>query len=407
MRATTSLFIDKSYVKASGKCAIYLRVTYDRKRKYYPTNIDLSLTDFEKVKSGNPRSTLKNTKMLLGNLEKKAHDIIAGLPLFTWEMFERQYLQNRGARNTVSLAFDQYASDLRESGSIGTAVVYECAQRSLDSFKEGLTFADITPGILKQYDDYMKKKGNSDTTISIYLRALRTLFNNAIADGTLSRELYPFGKKRYEIPTARNVKKALTLEEIAKIYYHEVPGNGLQAMAKDFWLFMYLCNGINVKDLCLLKQSDIQGDTIVYVRAKTQKTKREVEPITIYLNDDTKAIIKRWGVKNLDPNQYIFPILKKSMTAERQRQIIQQLTKNINRHMRLIASELGIENDPTTYAARHSFATVLYHADVAPATIKDLFKHSSLKVTENYMATLPSATKKEAVKLLTAFKKVN
>ncbi len=51
--------------------------------------------------------------------------------------------------------------------------------------------------------------------------------------------------------------------------------------------------------------------------------------------------------------------MKKGLTAERERELIQLLTRVINNHMKTIAKELGIKNCVTTYAARHSFASIL------------------------------------------------
>jgi integrase/recombinase XerD len=52
----------------------------------------------------------------------------------------------------------------------------------------------------------------------MYLRALRAIIKVAIKQGLMSFDDYPFGKRKYIIPSGRNIKKALTIEEIAKIY---------------------------------------------------------------------------------------------------------------------------------------------------------------------------------------------
>ena len=46
-------------------------------------------------------------------------------------------------------------------------------------------------------------------------------------------------------------------------------------MARDYWTFIYLTNGLNVKDLCLLKHMDIDGTTLKFIRAKTIRQKKE------------------------------------------------------------------------------------------------------------------------------------
>lgn len=403
MKATTSLFIDKYHPKADGKCAISVRVTFERKKKYYRTPISLTVEEFEKTQGLKPRNEYKELAMQLQGYEKKAADVINRLPFFTWQTFERLYLTNRGTKDTLSTAFADYANELREGGRIGTAVSYECAQHSLEKYAPGAKLADVTPEFLTKYEKWMLNGENSITTVGIYLRSLRTIFNNAIADGLLTKEFYPFGKKKYEIPTANNIKKALTLNDIAKIYYYEpVPGSTV-AMAKDYWLFMYLCNGINVKDMCLLKWENLKGDILEFERAKTARTKRKVEPIRVALTEDAKAIMKRWGNKQSE-STYIFPVLSNGLTPVRERQLIQQATKNINNHMKVIAAELGITNDVTTYAARHSFATILQRSGVSTEFISEALGHTNVKTTQNYLAGFEDETKKEVTKALTAFK---
>ncbi len=182
MKATTSIFIDKYHPKTGGLCAVSVRVTYDRKKKYYPTNCSLTISDFEKVIGDKPRKEYKEIALKLQAYENKAFEIIEDLPFFTWKAFEKHYLTNRGAKDTINLAFADYAKELRDNDRIGTAVSYECAQSSLNKFCAGARFADVTTDFLKKYEKWMLNKGNSTTTISIYLRSLRTLFNNAIGE---------------------------------------------------------------------------------------------------------------------------------------------------------------------------------------------------------------------------------
>ncbi len=408
MKPTTAIFLDKYHPKADGKCAVSIRITYDRKKRYYSTPFTLTVKDFEKTKGEKPRGDFKPLALKLQAFEKKAANIIESLPTFTWQAFEKYYLSNRAAKDSIHSAFEEYIKKLREAGRIGTAVSYECAQSSLNKFCNDLRFADVTPELLSKYERWMldKEKPNSVTTVGIYLRSLRTLFNNAISDGVLSKEVYPFGKKKYEIPTGNNIKKALTLNDISLIYhYHLEPGSS-DEMARDYWLFMYLCNGLNLKDMCLLKYENIKGNILEFERAKTIRTKRKVEPIRVTLSDEAKIIISRWGNPTKDKGGYIFPVLDKGLTPERQRDLIQLLTRVINNHMKSIAGKLEITSDVTTYAARHSFATILQRSGVSTEFISEALGHSNVRTTQNYLAGFEDESKKEALKALTAFKNI-
>ena len=119
----------------------------------------------------------------------------------------------------------------------------------------------------------MLEQNNCSTTISIYLRSLRALFNIAIADGLITQEFYPFGKRKYQIPASRNTKKALSLSDIAAIYnYTPVAGSTAERM-KDYWMFIYYCNGLNVKDLCRLRHKNLHDDFLVFEELKPNTLK--------------------------------------------------------------------------------------------------------------------------------------
>lgn len=222
-------------------------------------------------------------------------------------------------------------------------------------------------------------------SVGIYLRSLRTLFNNAIADGMLTKDYYPFGKKRYEIPTGNNIKKALSLKDIGTIFHYKPEPGTMTDRAKDYWIFMYLCNGINVKDMSLLKYENIKGEVIEFIRAKTVRTKRHVEPIRVNLTDDLKAIIKKWGNKKIDGTTFIFPILEKGLTPVRERQLIQQMTQLINSHMKDVAATLEINKTVTTYVARHSFSSVLQRSGVSTEFISEALGHSNITQVSEFI----------------------
>ncbi len=250
----------------------------------------------------------------------------------------------------------------------------------------------------------MLQDGNSLTTVGIYIRPLRALFNQAIRDGIIAPESYPFGKGRYQIPAGRNVKKALSLNDIEKIFKHPVQEGSTEQWARDLWVFSYLCNGINVKDIARLRYHNIGNEVIEFVRAKTEHTTRKnLKPVLAVLTSEIKTIINRWGQKPATPHRYVFSILPEEVTAKRERALIQQATKTINLYCRRIAEAAGITQDITTYTARHSFASVLKRSGVSTEFISESLGHSDLKTTENYLAAFDESVKKEHAAKLTAF----
>lgn len=403
---TASIILDTRRAKKGGKYPVKLRVIYKRVVKYYPTTKDLSEESFTKIFDQKPGKALVQIRDDLFALQAKARLIIDKLPVFSFKTFETKLFKSATGEGDLVEAFNDYIAVLRLAGRISTAVSYECSMKSLREFKSPLYFQDITPNFLQEYELWMLGRRNSITTVGIYLRALRSVFNEAISDNSVSVDLYPFGKRKYQIPTGRNTKKALHLADIKKIYdYRAAPGTG-EEKAIDFWLFSYLCNGINMKDIARLKYKNIEDDYLHIIRAKTERTTRSnPKPISIYLNDRAKEIIKRWGNKIHGPETYIFPILEPGCTPEREMQLVQQLIKTVNKWIKRVAAKIGVERFVTTYTARHSFSTVLKRSGASIEFISEALGHADLRTTENYLDSFENElTKKHAASLI-AFEK--
>ena len=377
-------------------------MTFDRKQNYYSTPFDLTKVEFEKIMYGKRLSeSEKNIKQSIQDFETKAIDILHQLPFFTWANFENLYYSNRKPKGSIQAAFDDYITELKSETRIGTAESYECAKKSICSFSKNLKFIDINKDFLLQYENWMISNGKSKTTVGIYLRCLRALFNKQGID----KSIYPFGvgKNKYVIPTSRNIKKALTLSDIKMIFEYSTNTISSKEMAKDYWIFIYLCNGLNIKDLCLLKRRNIDGNILTYTRAKTQRSKNNSEKIIVSLKARAIEIISKWCLPSINSESYLFPHLTNGMSPERERLIIKQLTKTTNKYMKQIASELGINEEITTYYARHSFASVLKRSGVSTEFISEALGHSDLKTTKSYLAGFESETIHRTTEALTAF----
>jgi integrase/recombinase XerD len=242
----------------------------------------------------------------------------------------------------------------------------------------------------------------SRTTLSIYLRSLRAVFNEAIEEKEISSDIYPFGKKRYKVPKVKNVKKALTADQLKKLF-NAKPENEYQEKARAFWFFSYSCNGMNIKDIAELKWGALDGDTIVYYRAKTINTAEVIKPIIVYLNDYTISVIEKYCNDDTYPDNYIFPIISKSQSKVDQRRAIKNFTRLINQHLKKLASALELPEEISTYWARHSFATNAIRKGASMEFVSEAFNHGDLSTTKNYFAGFEEETKRELSKNLMNF----
>lgn len=403
-KATTGFILDKRRSKTGEVYPVKLRVIYNRQNRLYGTIFDLSPDDFDKVMGAKPREKYKVIRKKLDSVENKAIEIINEIRVFSFSEFGKKFTGKLTDPKNVFEVFEQYIAELEEEDRIGTANSYRCALNSLKKFhqKESLSFQEITVSFLKNFESWSLLNGNSQTTIGIYLRSLRTICNIAIDRKIASRDDYPFGRKKYELPAPRNIKKALSIAEIKKIFEFTAD-NQVMKFHRDLWIFSYLCNGANIKDICLLRYGDIKGDSIIFRRAKTVITNRKSKPIIAAYTDHIQRIIEEWGVKPITMDAYIFPVINYADSERRIKEKVALLVKQINKYIDDIAKASSIKSRVTTYTARHSFATVLKRSGVSTSYISEFLGHADEKTTESYLGSIEDPERKKIANKLTDF----
>jgi len=397
--------LSKKYKKKDEKYNVKLCVYFNRERHYFQTNFDLTKDEWEKLHS----SPLKERKLLeirksIQEIEFTANKVLNKTNYINFDSFEESYYNeiHKVKKDTdVYYWFDQYIDFLEKEGRpYSYSEHFKTSKNSLKEFKKKLNFIHITNDFLVKYRRWMennmeegdKKKVHSDATYKSYLRDLRTVYNFAILKRGVSKELYPFGKGGFTIGTNTARKYALTKQQIISMKALDLSSDKEMEEARDIFIFQYLTNGINIVDLCKLKEQNIEhtedGPFIVFQRTKTKETK--VTPVIIrsFLSQSSLNIIDKWGNKNRTKNDYIFPYLNSIAGQENNPKVLRDrvliITRSKNRRLKRLGELLGIEMKITTGIARHSFATVLKSSGIPIIEIKDEMGHSSSQITENF-----------------------
>lgn len=406
-RPVISFYLDTRRKKDSGLYPVRLRVYSPtlEKTKFYPTEFDFSKDEFKSIwETTKPRNENKQDRLKMLGLETKANEAAADLRIFSFSQFEKKLFRKSGEGSNLFYQYEEAIKKLNTNSQFGTASNYKLSLKSLVDFHTHLTgkepgklfFTDISPEWLAGYENYMlEDKQRSRTTISMYLRALRTIFNHAIREGEIDKELYPFGANKYQVPAVKNVKKALSAEDL-KTLFNATPFTPEQEKAKDFWFFSYSCNGMNVKDIAQLRNEDLQDGKIIFYRAKTINTsKQNLTPVTVYLTDFAKKVIDKYSKKSTNPKSFIFPILNEEQGREKQFASIKNFTRFINQNLKKLASANDLPEGISTYWARHSFATTAIRRGASISFVGEALNHKNPKTTMGYFAGFDDRSKKQ------------
>lgn len=401
-KPAVTLFLDTRRILKSGKFRIRLRVDFYRAGKrtqlYFNCEEEASRSEWEQIQSGSVRGDLRRIRTAVIAKEQEANGIVEDMPYVSPDSFSAIFMGRRTKSAFVKDLFDEIIAQMNRAGQISSAGAYAGARDALLARgNEGLILNIIDKDWLKDFEVWMLQRGRSISTIGIYLRSLRHVFNVAIERKILPAELYPFGRKKYIIPTSRNVKKAMTkadkerllswkpsLRELAnakrdKKLLHIVEAK--ERALRDF-TWSYYCNGMNFADMAQLKATDVRGDLLMFYRRKSLTTERERKPQVITMRPELKKILSE-----LNKEGYLFDVLLPGDSPKRVTAKVRQWIKRTNKWLKVICAEIGIERVKTSYA-RHTAATMLIRAGADMHYVKDALGHSSITTTERYMATL-------------------
>lgn len=389
---TTVLYTSKTL--SDGTHPLMLRLTKNRRIKYISLHIslDAKFWDFDKSR---PKRNCPDKERINTLIETKTKELQE--QILDFKTSDKEYTLNtllekasrKVVRQTVGDYLNDYIDRLLVEKRVGNAKTFQELRTSLTKFCRSLDFyfIDIDAEWLKRYEQWLRvERHYSDNSIGIRFRSLRVLYNSAITDGLIKKADYPFDTFKVSRFKEATAKRSLTKEDIRRIMDCEVrtltkyPKPFLQ-LAKDLFLFSYLSCGINLTDILHIRYADIVDERLVINRQKTGKL------LSFQLQPAALDILDKYRQPNAHPQDYIFPVLRRSVhvTAQQQYGRVQRTNKRINRYLKLIGEHLHLPITLTTYVARHSFATVLKRSGVSTSIISESLGHSSEKITQIYL----------------------
>ena len=369
---------------------LIFRLTHNRKSTSIATGHQIEVTDWDDNKQ-KIKPSFKGTESpgRLNNLlqKKMAHmvDILTRLDDHgKLKYMSISEVRNHITQSTNKITFFQFTDnqikELKQAKRVGNARVYQHTLNAVKNFRKNrdFTFDELNLDFLNRFERHYLAKGNKLGGISVYLRTVRAINRKAIKAGVADKEGYAFDD--YTIRNGKPQKKALTLSAIRKISELELDEGTALFRDKNIFMMSFLLNGMSFVDLARLKLSNIVDGRIQYARQKTD------EPFNIKIHDQLIPILDYFS-KNKRKSDYLLEIITDENPVDQYNKVT-WARKRYNKNLKELAKMAGIEENVTSYAARHTFASGADDMGIPLTAISQMMGHKRISTTQAYLSGL-------------------
>lgn len=360
----------KKQLNKQGTALVQVEASLNQRKVYFKTNIYLRPEHWDKRTAqvcNHPQANDLNAMLFEFVLHLQGVELALwkrGVPA-TLSLLKDAMKKNRPVNVTFPVFAKEYVqhSDRRESTkeNLYTTITV------LQEFRPGLDFKDITYSFLKDFEVYLREKGNGINTVAKHLRQLRTLVNEAINQGYIHADAYPF--RKFKIKQERGRHEFLTPDELKKLENLEVNDRKLRHVLDAFLFCCYV--GLRYSDFCQLTPANfIRVNGKKWLHFKSIKTGIELRlPLHLLFEGKALSILDRYNIAE-------FASLGSN--------------SEVNKCLAQISEMARIKKHITYHTARHTCATLLIHQGVPITTVQKLLGHTSVKTTEIYSEILSS-----------------
>lgn len=358
----------KKHLNRQGTALVQIEASLNQRKVYFRTNLYLKPEHWDSRRSqvyNHPQADDLNTMLYEFILQLQEIELSLwkrGVPA-TLSLLKDAIVKDKPVNVTFPVFARDYvlSSDRKDSTKENLLTTITVLQ----DFRSGLDFKDITYTFLKEFEAYLREKGNSVNTIAKHLRQLRTLVNEAINQGYIHADAYPF--RKFKIKQEKGRHEFLTPDELRKLENLQVSDRRLRHVLDAFLFCCYV--GLRFSDFCQLSPANfIRVNGKRWLHFKSIKTGVEIRlPLHLLFDGKALAILERYEISdfaNLGSNSETNKALVELATLAR-----------IRKHI-------------TYHTARHTCATLLIHQGVPITTVQKLLGHTSVKTTEIYSEIL-------------------
>lgn len=358
----------KKQLNKQGMALVQAEALLNQRKVYFKTNIYLKPEHWDKQTSqvcNHPQANDLNTMLFEFVLHLQAIELSfwkRGIPV-TLSLLKDAIRKDQPVNVTFPVFARIYVQESDRKRSTKENLMTTVTV--LQEFRPGLDFKDITYTFLKDFEVHLKEKGNSVNTIAKHLRQLRTLVNEAINQGYIPSDAYPF--RKFKIKQEKGRKEFLTPDELKRLENLDVD----KKLRHVLDAFLFCCyTGLRYSDFCQLTPENIirvNGKRWLYF--KSVKTDVEIRlPLHLLFEGKALAVLERYDI--------VTDFAKIGPNSEANKYLVQ------------LAALARIRKHITYHTARHTCATLLVHQGVPITTVQKLLGHTSVRTTEVYSEVL-------------------
>jgi hypothetical protein len=268
----------------------------------------------------------------------------------------------------------------------GNIKVYQNVILRFKELKKSCLISEINYDVLMRFRNYHLGIGNNKSTVHLYLRTLRAIYNKCLMKYELP-DKKPFTGVFSGLKTKSFVskKKYISKESIFLLENYFVPGASQKYI--DLWLLQFYFGGCDLIDLYYLKKINIRKGRIYFERGKTETGLL----IDLKIHPKAAAILEKF--KN--DSEYIIDGRKDvDGYATYRRRYTKALIKaqdDLGIQVMPLGGNLGVK------VARHTFANIAKNLMLDPDLIRELMGHERDAVDNYYKDRFSEKVRDEAL----------
>ena len=278
--------------------------------------------------------------------------------------------------------------ELKKIGKVRTTDTYRNALGSFERFlndRADIPLEDMDSNLMIAYESWLKGTGICPNTSSYYMRNLRAIYNRAVERGFVTQQ-NPF--KHVYTGIDKTKKRAVSLDVIREIRDLKLTKKSL-VFARDIFLFSFYTRGMSFVDMAFLKKKDLQNGILTYRRNKTD------QQLFVKWEKPMQELIDKYDTFD---TSYLLPVIRNNGVDEWHQ--YQNAAHRINRNLKQIGKQIGLDIPLTTYVARHAWASIAQSKNVPLSVISKALGHNSEQTTRIYLSSLDTSVVDKANNLI-------